>query len=81
MYSTILSENGVIFIHDTDERYEKALIVSEDEKKDHYPYSGPAKLIKEIEENKEWNLIKLFNFRIIDTKPSSSGITIINRKK
>lgn len=80
LYSTILSDNGIIIIHDTDERYEQNLIVSEDAKKDYYKFDGPSKLIKEIRESKVWNLINLFNFRILPSKPSSSGITLINRK-
>ena len=81
LYSTIISENGVIFIHDTDQEYEETLLVSEDAKKDYDRFDGPSKLVKELQENPEWNLINLFNFRILPTKPSSSGITIINRKK
>lgn len=81
LYSNILSENGVVIIHDTDENYEESLIVSEDAKKDHFRFDGPSKFIKELQENPNWNLINLFNFRILPTKPSSSGITIINKKK
>lgn len=81
MYSNILSDNGIIVIHDTDKDYEETLIVSEDAKKDYYKFDGPSKFIKELEESEEWNLINLFNFRILSTKPTSSGITIINRKK
>ena len=81
LYSKILSDNGIIIIHDTDSNYEETLIVSEDAKKDHYRFDGPAKLVKELQENPEWNLINLFNFRILSTKPSSSGITLVNRKK
>ncbi len=80
LYSTILSENGIIIIHDTDERFEQHLIVSEEAKKDYTKFDGPSKLIKEISENPSWNLINLFNFGIFPTKPSSSGITLINRK-
>ena len=80
LYSKILSDNGLIIIHDTDSDYEETLIVSEDTKKDHYRFDGPAKFVKELEENPEWNLIKLHNFRILKDKPSSSGITIINKK-
>lgn len=80
LYSTILSEKGVIMLHDTDEDYEETFIVSEDTKKDHYRFDGPSKLVKELQDNPEWNLINLFNFRILMDKPSSSGITIINRK-
>ena len=81
LYSTILSENGVIIIHDTDSNYEEALIISEDSKKDHHSFDGPSKLVKELQENPQWNLINLHNFRILMDKPSSSGITIINRRK
>ena len=81
LYSTILNENGVIVIHDTDENYEENLIVTEDAKKDHFKFDGPSKFIKELQENPSWNLINLFNFRILPTKPSSSGITIINKIK
>ena len=81
LYSNLLSENGVIMIHDTDENYEETFIVSEDAKKDHFRFDGPSKFIKELQENPSWNLINLFNFRILMDRPSSSGITIINRKK
>jgi hypothetical protein len=80
LYSTILSEKGIIMLHDTDGEYEETFIVSEDAKKDHYRFDGPSKLVKELQDNPEWNLISLHNFRILMDKPSSSGITIINRK-
>jgi hypothetical protein len=81
LYSKLLSDNGIIVIHDTDSNYEETLIISEDNKKDHDRFDGPSKLIKELQESSEWNLINLFNFRILDDKPSSSGITILNRRK
>jgi hypothetical protein len=81
LYSQILSENGIIMIHDTDGDYEESLIISEDQKKDYHRFDGPSKFIKELQENPTWNLINLHNFRILVDKPSSSGITIINRKK
>ena len=81
LYSNILSENGIIIIHDTDLEYEKNIIISEDAKKDHHSFDGPGKLIKELQENPQWNLINLHNFRILMDKPSSSGITIINKRK
>jgi len=80
LYSTILSERGIIMLHDTDGKYEETLIVSEDAKNDHHRFDGPSKFIKELQENPEWNLINLFNFRILMDKPSSTGITIVNRK-
>jgi hypothetical protein len=81
LYSTILSDNGVIMIHDTDGDYEETMIVSEDQRKDYHRFDGPFRLVKELQENPTWNLINLHNFRILVDKPSSSGITIINRKK
>ena len=80
LYSKILVDNGVIVLHDTDENYENTLIVSEDAKKDHHRFDGPSKLVKELQQSPDWNLINLHNFRILIDKPSSSGITIINRK-
>jgi hypothetical protein len=81
LYSNIISENGIIIIHDSDSNYEKNLIVSEDAKDDWDAFSGPSKLVKELESNPGWNLINLFNFGILSSKPSSTGITILNRKK
>jgi hypothetical protein len=80
LYSKIVSPKGIILIHDTDSEYEESLIVSEDAKKDHHRFDGPSRLIKELQQNSEWNLVNLFNFRILSDKPSSSGITIVNRK-
>ena len=76
----MLTDNGIIIIHDTDKNYEEKLIVSEDAKKDHHRFDGPSKFIKELEKNPSYNLINLFNFGILPNKPSSSGITVINRK-
>jgi hypothetical protein len=81
LYSQILSDSGIIMIHDTDGDYEESMIISEDQRKDYHRFDGPSKFIKELQENPSWNLINLHNFRILVDKPSSSGITIINRKK
>ena len=80
LYSNILSDKGIIIIHDTDEKYEETLIVSEDAKKDHHRFDGPSRFVKELEKNSNYNLVNLHNFRILMDKPSSSGITIINRR-
>ncbi len=80
LYSKLLSPKGVILIHDTDQSYSDSLLVSEDVKKDHHSFDGPAKLVEELEKSTEWNLVNLFNFRTFTDKPSSSGITIINRR-
>ena len=80
LYSTILSDKGIIMIHDTDESYENELIISEDSKKNWDKFDGPAKLIKELGNNKDWNILNLFNHKILPNKPSSTGITLLNRK-
>ncbi len=47
LYSNLLSENGIIVIHYTDENYENNLIVSEDAKKDYHKFDGPSIFIKD----------------------------------
>ena len=80
LYSNIMNDKGIIIIHDTDENYEETLIVSEDAKKDHHRFDGPSRFVKELEKNPNYNLVNLHNFCILMDKPSSSGITIINRR-
>jgi hypothetical protein len=80
LYSKLLAPKGVVILHDSDESYSNSLIISEDAKKDYHPFDGPAKFVTELQENPEWNLVNLFNFRILKDKPSSTGITIINKK-
>jgi hypothetical protein len=80
LYSKLLTDNGVILIHDTDKSYSDELIISEDAKKDFHPFDGPSKLVKELEKSKKWNVVNLFNNGILKDKPSSTGITIVNRK-
>lgn len=80
LYSTIVSENGIITIHDTDQTYHDTLIITEDSKKDFIPFDGPAKFIKELEKNEEWNLVNLKNFRMFDKKVASTGLAILTRK-
>lgn len=79
LYSQLLNKKGIIFIHDSDESYSNELIVSEDSKKDWDNFDGPSKFIKEIDRSK-WDVFNLFNNGILKDKPSSSGITIVNRK-
>jgi len=80
LYSKLLAPKGVVILHDSDENYSNSLIISEDTKKDNHSFDGPATFIKELQENTEWNLVNLFNFRTFTDKPSSSGITIINKR-
>lgn len=80
LYSTIISENGVITIHDTDQKYYDTLIIPNNQKESFDSFNGPAKFIKELENNTEWNLVNLKNFRMFDTKPTSTGLAIITKR-
>ena len=80
LYSTIMSENGIITIHDTDQNYHNTFVVTENSKEDFVPFNGPCKFIKELEEDEKWNLVNLKNFRMFDKKVTSTGLTLLTRK-
>jgi len=80
LYSSIMSENGIITIHDTDQSYHDTFLVTENAKKDFIPFDGPAQFIKDLEFNTEWNLVKLNNFRMFDKKVTTTGLTLLTRK-
>jgi len=81
LYSQIMSENGIISIHDTDPKYHDKFIVTQEVKDrgEHDDWSGPIKLAKEIDSEK-WEVFNLFNHGIVKNKPSSTGLTLIRRK-
>jgi hypothetical protein len=81
LYSTIMSENGIITIHDTDQKYHDTFLVTENAKQDFTPFDGPAKFIKELEKNTEWNLVNLKNFGMFTSlKPTTTGLTLLTKK-
>jgi hypothetical protein len=80
LYSTIMSENGIITIHDIDQNYHDTFVVTEDAKENFIPFDGPAKFIKDLEKNDKWNLVNLKNFRMFDKKVTSTGLTLLTRK-
>lgn len=80
LYSTIMSENGMITIHDTDQNYHDTFVVTENSKENFVPFDGPCKFIKELEEDKKWNLVNLKNFRMFDKKVTSTGLALLTRK-
>ncbi len=80
LYSQIMSENGIITIHDTDQKYHNTFLVPDNQKENFDTFDGPAKFIKELENNTEWNLVNLKNFRMFGTKPTTTGLTILTRK-
>jgi hypothetical protein len=81
LYTNLLTENGVVIIHDTDTTYEKTLIISEDAKKDYYGFAGPFNFIEELKEDGGWDVLTLHNFIRGSEIPSSTGITLINKRK
>ena len=84
LYSKILSPSGIISIHDTDESYEKEHIVTNDvsEQKHHDEFvNGPSKVIKELKENNNWEIFNFFNNGIFKSRPSSTGLTFVQRCK
>ena len=77
--STILNHNGLILLHDTDYTYFETLLVSEDAKKDFFPFDGPSKLVKELKDDPNWTVLNLFNHGQLRSKPSSTGLTVIQK--
>ena len=75
LYSKLLNPKGMVAIHDTDERYQKELIITEDEKEYYEFFDGPPKFIKEI--GPEWKQFNLFNTGIHPSKPASTGLTLL----
>jgi hypothetical protein len=80
LYSQIMSENGIITIHDTDQKYHDTFLVTENSKEDFVAFDGPCKFIKELEKNESWNLVNLKNFRMFDKKVTSTGLALLTRK-
>lgn len=83
LYSKLLNPWGIISIHDTDESFEKEHIVTNDIKSENYQKyaNGPSRFVKELKENSEWEIFNFFNNGIHRTKPSSTGLTFIQRCK
>jgi hypothetical protein len=80
LYSTIMSENSIITIHDTDKIYHDTMVVTDNSKEYFDTFDGPAKFIKELEEDKKWNLVNLKNFRMFDKKVTSTGLALLTKK-
>jgi hypothetical protein len=76
LYSTIINENGIISIHDTDEKYMKSFATYEDES--HDLCMGPSKFIKEISD--EWEVFNLFDYKEKNEVLPSSGLTLLRKK-
>lgn len=80
LYTTLLNDKGVVIVHDTDKSYFDSLLISEDAKKDYHNTDGVYKFLNELKESNKWNVLPLHNFVEYSSKPSSTGITLINKK-
>ncbi len=75
LYSTILNENGIISIHDTDKRYWDTFETYDGES--HDTCYGPAKFIDEVSD--KWEKINFFDFKKESQQLSSTGLTILRK--
>ena len=77
-YSRLISNNGFISIHDTDIKYAQNYIVSKDisDQNHHDEFAeGPSKFIQEISD--DWQRFDFFNESVLNSKPSSTGLTLL----
>jgi hypothetical protein len=82
MYSSILSGNGFITIHDTDFNYADNIWGKGNYEKKHYNFTdGPSEIVKEITESGKFELLNLANSYNVKKDKNSTGITILKRKK
>ena len=77
LYSTIMNENGIISIHDSDENYWKNFETYDGE--EHDECSGPSEVVKESTDSNKWEVFNLFDYRDKSEKLSSSGLTILRK--
>jgi len=75
LYSTIMNENGIISIHDTDRKYWESFNTYEGEP--HDICSGPSDVVKEIGD--EWEVFNLFDYKEKNEVLPSSGLTLLRR--
>ena len=75
LYSTLINENGIISIHDTDKRYWDNFETYDGEP--HDTCYGPSDFIKEIPI--EWEIFNLFDHRDKSEKLSSTGLTLLRK--
>ena len=76
LYSTIMNENGIISIHDTDRKYWENFETYDGE--EHDSCTGPSEVVKEISD--EWEVFNLFDYKEKSEKLSSSGLTLLRKK-
>ena len=81
LYSQIMSDNGLIIIHDTDKNYVDNFI--EVEGHEDYDLTGPSEWLRRFTigwQNDHYEVLNLFNYGIEKDFPSSTGLTILRKK-
>ena len=76
LYSTIMNENGIISIHDTDRKYWENFETYGGE--EHDSCTGPSEVVKEISD--KWEVFNLFDYKEKNEVLPSSGLTLLRRK-
>ena len=78
LYSTIMNENGIISIHDSDKRYWEDFGTYAGEP--HDICTGPSEVVKEISSlNQVWEVFNLFDYKGKDEVLPSSGLTLLRK--
>ena len=71
-----MNENGIISIHDSDERYWEDFTTYDGEP--HDICTGPSEVVKEVSD--EWEVFNLFDYKEKYGKVASSGLTLLRKK-
>ena len=82
LYSEIMSENGIIMVHDTDKNYVDNFV--ETKEHEEYDLTGPSDWLKKFligHRQDDYEVLNLFNYGIEKDFPSSTGVTILRKKK
>ena len=82
LYSTLMKDNGIISIHDTDKRYWDEFQTYEGEP--HDECIGPSQVIEEIVSGEigvgtQWEVFNLFDFRTKSINLNSTGLTLLRK--
>ena len=81
LYSQIMTEKGIIIIHDTDKNYVDSFV--ETEEHEDYDLSGPSEWLRRFTISShydDYEVLNLFNYGIEKDFPSSTGLTILRKK-
>ena len=77
MYSNIMSDNGIITIHDTDRDYVNHFVELEGHEGD--DLHGPSDFVDRLDKEK-FEVMSFFNYGTKRDFPSSSGLTMVRKK-